>query len=153
MRPLFCALGAPGSSRRRVSTTVTNSPRTVHTPTTSGGERGTRVMLRTPRISSTCVSGTPYASPPTAKVRISRTGSSAPLIRAGTAVDGSMPSPSDTDAPSSLARVARAGLLDQCAGIEHQRDALVCQLRGAGEAAHRVERTPERADDDVLLAL
>ena len=33
------------------SDTVTNSPRTVHTPTTSGGERGTRVMLRTPRIS------------------------------------------------------------------------------------------------------
>jgi len=36
---------------------------------TSGGERGTRVMVRTPRISSTWVSGTPKASPPSEKVR------------------------------------------------------------------------------------
>src|SRR6187551_3260867 len=137
---------------RRKSKTVTSRPRTLHTPTTLRGARGTTVMGGGLRISLMRVSSTPYSSPASENIRNSRTGPRSPMRRAKReAVD------CVRLATGALQRArgfdARQHLFDQTRRIQHQADALVTQLGRASEAPDARQRFTEGFDHDVFLSV
>ena len=133
--------------------TVTRRPRTLTTPMTSLGARGTSVTGGSFRISRTSPIGTRVRVAAEAKGEV-LDARPASLQRPGGAPDSvsSAREQASHTSPSPTGAVALARrLFDERGGVEHERHALIAELGGAGETPHPAERLAERLDDDVLL--
>src|SRR5258707_8681553 len=151
MRP-FLVMSA-GETRRRClrSITVTSSPRTLTTPTTSLGARGTSVTGGSFRISRTSPMGTAYVSVPSRNARYSTRGPRTLIPRRA----GPPPSRGTRSAiaPHPDRQVAlQERLFDEGGRVEHERHPLVTELGRSREPLHLCEGRAERLDDDVLLS-
>src|SRR5690606_7364304 len=139
-------------SLRLKSKTVTSRPRTLHTPITSAGARGTGVSGGGLRISRIRVSSRPYSSSASKTAKNSRTGPFADTARRATPTAGRLTRSAMGDVRLLQHFAAREHLFDQGGRVEHQPDPLISQLGRSGEAAHAAQRAPERFDHDVLLS-
>src|SRR5258708_7119000 len=151
MRPLFVMSAGETRSRCLRSITVRSSPRTLTTPTTSLGARGTSVTGGSFRISRTSPIETAYVSVPSLNARYSTRGPRTLIPRRA----GPPPSRGTRSAiaPHPDRQLAlHERLFDERRRVEHQRHPLVAELGRAREPLHLRERRAERLDDDVLLS-
>src|SRR4051812_35523597 len=135
---------------RRKSNTVTSKPRTLHTPTTLRGARGTVVIGGGLRISLMRVSSTPYSSPASENIKNSRTGPRSPIRRARREAVDCVRLATGT-LQSTRRFSAGEHLFDQTSGIQHQAHPLVTELSRSRKATHCRQRLTERFDHDVFL--
>ena len=164
-RPAGCAtrrsIGASASRRRRRrSRTVTSLPRTLMTPSTSRGARGTSVMGGGRRISASCAIRTAYVSPARPKARYSVRLPASPARRAArlpaAVLDERRPSRS---APPAFGRDARkraspGASTSSMSAATSRTSATRWSPSSVAPAKPRTALSdlPERLDDDVLLA-
>ena len=156
MRPFLRELaGRESAAAAARSMTVTSRPRTLTTPTTSFGARGTSVTGGSFRISRTSPIGTAYVSraEPKGQVLDARPARASSARRA-------LRSRSRARARSAIGRLppprhrrrARNASSMSAGASSTSADALIAELGRAGEAVHLLQRRAERLDDDVLLA-
>src|SRR3954467_9600302 len=139
MRPRLPISAGEACRRSFKSMMVTNRPRTLTTPMTSLGARGTSVTGGSFKISRTSPLGTAYESPPSRKAKYSTRGPRSFSPRR------------PLDLFSGASRLAircysyggiatlHERLFDESGGVNDQRHALIAEFGGAGEALHLLQ--------------